>query len=118
MFNFQLRIYPPYLNTDSLFAHGFPSLIQRSSSKQHSTHSFLSSCLTRMPLDPYEDHSDLEMDNLAKPNPILRMKRSIQSIRSLQATHHQQCPIMALPIDPQPTPMVPTEVSELSAPAS
>src|SRR5882724_3584690 len=55
----------------------------------------------------FEDHSDLEMDNLAKPKPILRLKRSIQSIRSLQATHCQQCPIMALPIDPQPTPTVP-----------
>src|SRR5882724_6692547 len=63
----------------------------------------------------FEDHLDLEMDNLAKPKPILRLK---QSIRSLQATHHQQCPIMALPIDPQPTPMVPIVVSELSAPAS
>jgi len=66
----------------------------------------------------FEDHSDLEMNNLAKPNPILKLKRSIQSIRSLQATRHQQCPIMALPIDPQPTPMVPTVVSELSVPAS
>src|SRR5882724_8593123 len=43
----------PYLNTDSLFAHGFPSLIQRSSSKQPLTHSFQSSCPTQMPLDPY-----------------------------------------------------------------
>src|SRR5882724_10468493 len=66
----------------------------------------------------FEDHSDLEMDNLTKPNPILKLKRSIWSIRSLQATCHQQCPIMALPIDPQPTPMVPIVVSELSAPAS
>src|SRR5882724_10485206 len=55
------------------------------------------------------------MDDLAKPNPILRLK---QSIRSLQSTQHQQFPIMALPIDPQPTPTVPTVVSELSAPAS
>src|SRR5882724_3350963 len=35
-----------------------------------------------------------------------------------QATCHQQCPIMALPIDPQPTPTVPIVVSKLSAPAS
>src|SRR5882724_12534177 len=55
------------------------------------------------------------MDNLAKPNPIIRLK---QSIRSLQATRRQQCPIMALPIDPQPTPTVPIVVSKLSAPAS
>src|SRR5882724_4179623 len=66
----------------------------------------------------FKDHSDLEMDNLSKPNPILKLKWSIQSIQSLQATRHQQCPIMALPIDPQHTPMVPTVVSELSAPAS
>src|SRR5882724_3039390 len=63
----------------------------------------------------FEDSSDLEMNNLAKPNPIIRLKWSIQS---LQATRHQQCPIMALPIDPQPTPMVPIVVSKLSAPAS
>src|SRR5882724_7491573 len=63
----------------------------------------------------FEDHSDLEMDNLAKPNPILKLKRSLQSIRSLQATR-QQCPIMALPIDPQTTPTVTPVVSELSAP--
>src|SRR5882724_11110365 len=66
----------------------------------------------------FEDHLDLEMDNLAKPKPILRLKQSIQSIQSLQATHRQQCPIMALPIDPQPTPTVPTVVSKFSAPAS
>jgi len=58
---------------------------------------------------------DLEMDDLTKPNPILRLKWSIQS---LQSTRCQQCPIMALPIDPQPTPTVPTVVSKLSAPAS
>src|SRR5882724_678832 len=63
----------------------------------------------------FEDPLDLEMDNLAKPNPIIRLKQSIQS---LQATQRQQCPIMALPIDPQPTPMVPIVVSKLSAPAS
>src|SRR5882724_1713805 len=53
----------------------------------------------------FKDPMDLEMDDLAKPNPILRLK---QSIRSLQSTRCQQCLIMALPIDPQPTPMVPT----------
>src|SRR5882724_1979316 len=63
----------------------------------------------------FEDPSDLEMDNLSKPNPILRLK---QSIRSLQTTYRQQCPIIALPIDPQPTPTVPIVVSKLSAPAS
>src|SRR5882724_7250869 len=63
----------------------------------------------------FKDPMDLEMDDLAKPNPILRLK---QSIRSLQSTKCQQGPIMALPIDPQPTPMVSTVVSKLSAPAS
>src|SRR5882724_7454114 len=43
----------PYLNTDSLFVHGFPSFIQRSSSEQPSTHSLQSSCPTQMPLDLY-----------------------------------------------------------------
>src|SRR5882724_4029126 len=43
----------PYLNTDSLCVHRFPSFIQQSSSKQPSTHSLQSSCLTQMPLDPY-----------------------------------------------------------------
>ena len=66
----------------------------------------------------FEDPSYLEMDNLTKPKPILRLKWSIQSIQSLQATRRQQCPIMALPIDPQPTPSVPIVVSKLSAPAS
>src|SRR5882724_2145722 len=61
----------------------------------------------------FEDPSDLEMDDLTKPNPILKLQWSIQSLR---ATQCEQCPIMALPIDP--TPMAPTVVSELSAPAS
>src|SRR5882724_9226818 len=63
----------------------------------------------------FKDPTDLEMDNLTKPNTILRLK---QLIRSLQSTRRQQCPIMALPIDPQPTPTVPIVVSKLSAPAS
>src|SRR5882724_1497858 len=63
----------------------------------------------------FKDPMDLEMDNLTKPNPILRLKWLIQS---LQSTQHEQCPIMALPIDPQPTPTVSTVVSKLSAPAS
>jgi len=49
-------------------------------------------------------------------HPILKLKRSLQSIRSLQASRHQQCPIMALPIDFQPTPTVTPVVSELAAP--
>ena len=63
----------------------------------------------------FEDPLDLEMDNLTKPNPnpILRLK---QLIWSLQSTRCQQFPIIALPIDPQPTPMVPTVVSIAIAP--
>src|SRR5882724_4169576 len=61
----------------------------------------------------YEDPSDLEMDDLAKPNPLLKLQ---WSIRSLQSTQREQCPIMALPIDPTPT--VPTVVSKLSVPTS
>src|SRR5882724_13012292 len=41
----------PYLNTDSLFIHEFPSFNQQSSSKQPSAHSLQSSCPTQMPLD-------------------------------------------------------------------
>jgi len=43
----------PYLNTNSLFLHGFPSFIQQSSSEQPSAHSLQSSCPTQTPLDPY-----------------------------------------------------------------
>ena len=60
----------------------------------------------------FEDPSYLEMDDLAKPNPILKLQRSI---RSLQSTQHRQCPIIALPIDSQPTPTVTPVVSELVA---
>ena len=63
----------------------------------------------------FEDPSDLEMDNLAKPNPILKLQRSIRSLRS---TRRRQCPIIAPPIDSQPTPTAPTVVSELATPAS
>src|SRR5882724_8117797 len=63
----------------------------------------------------FKDPMDLKMDDLTKPKPILRLK---WSIRSLQSTRCEQCPIMALPIDPQPTPMISTVVSELTAPTS
>src|SRR5882724_3797687 len=56
----------------------------------------------------FEDPSDLEMDDLPKPKCILKLKQSILSLQSIQ---REQCPIMALPIDPQPTSMVPTVVS-------
>src|SRR5882724_6394429 len=63
----------------------------------------------------FEDPSDIEMGDLTKPNHILKLQWSIQS---LQSTQHEQGPIMALPIEPQPTPTVPTVVSELTAPTS
>jgi len=47
---------------------------------------------TQMPLDHTRDHSDLEMDNLAKPNPILKLKRSLRSIRSLQTLATSSAP--------------------------
>src|SRR5882724_8890717 len=61
----------------------------------------------------FKDPSYSEMDDLAKPNPILKLQWLIQS---LQSTRCGQCSIMALPNDP--TPIVPTVVSELSVPAS
>jgi len=57
----------------------------------------------------FEDSSDIEMKDLSKPNHILKLKQSFQSLKSTQC---EQCPIMALPMDPQPTPMVPTVVSQ------
>src|SRR5882724_11603927 len=63
----------------------------------------------------FEDPLDIEMEDLSKPKHSFSLKQSIQS---LQSPHHQQDPIMALPIDPQPAPMVPTVVSELTAPTS
>src|SRR5882724_550135 len=42
-----------YLNTNSLFVHGFPSFIQQSSFEQPSAHSLQSSCLTQMPSSLY-----------------------------------------------------------------
>src|SRR5882724_2860282 len=105
----------PYLNTDSLFVHGFPSFIQQSSSEQPSAIALIIMSNPDALRSVFEDPTDLEMDDFTKPNPILRLK---QLIHSLQSTRRQQCPIMALPNDPQPTPTVPTVVSKLSAPTS
>ena len=57
----------------------------------------------------FEGSSDIEMEDLSKPNHILKLKQSFQSLKS---TQHMQCPIMALHIDPEPTPTVPTVVSQ------
>ena len=63
----------------------------------------------------FKDTSDIEMEDLTKPKCILKLKQSFQS---LQSTQCEQCPIMALPTDPWPIPMVPTVVSKLTAPTS
>src|SRR5882724_3799397 len=60
----------------------------------------------------FRDPSDLEMEDLTKPSHFLKLQQSIQS---LQSTQHEQGPIMALPIEHQPTPTV---VSKLTAPTS
>ena len=60
----------------------------------------------------FKDPLDLEMEDLTKPSHILKLQ---WLIRSLQSTLCEQGPIMALPIEPQPTPTV---VSELSVPTS
>src|SRR5882724_168877 len=60
-----------------------------------------------------EDPMDLEMEDITKPSHILKLQWSIQS---LQSTRCEQCPIMALPIDPEPTPTVPAMVSKLTMP--
>jgi len=61
----------------------------------------------------FKNPSDIEMEDLTKPNHILKLQWSIWS---LQSTRHGQCHIMALPIDP--TPMVPTVVSKLNVPTT
>src|SRR5882724_7621115 len=55
----------------------------------------------------FKDPSDLEMEDLAKPKCTLKLSQSFQSLKSIQC---EQCPIRALPIEPQPTPMIPTVV--------
>src|SRR5882724_866637 len=57
----------------------------------------------------FKDPSDLKMEDLTKPKCTLKLSQSFQSLKSIQ---HEQCPIMALPIEPQPTPMIPTVVSQ------
>jgi len=62
-----------------------------------------------------EDPSDIEMADLSKLKSTLQLKQSLQSLKSIQSTiQHEQCPIMALPVVPQLTPMAPTVVSEPS----
>src|SRR5882724_1640095 len=61
----------------------------------------------------FEDSSDIEMEDLSKPNHTLKLKQSLQSLKSTQLTNqHEQCPIMALPVFPQFTPMAHTVISK------
>jgi len=63
----------------------------------------------------FEDPSDIEMEDLSKPKHTLQLKQSLWSLKSTQLTIWQEeCPIMALPVVPQLTPMAPTVVSEPS----
>jgi len=50
----------------------------------------------------FEDSSDIEMEDLSKPNCTLKLQKSLWSLKSTQSTiQSKQCPIMALPIVPQ-----------------
>jgi len=65
----------------------------------------------------FEDHLDLEMNNLTKPNPSSSWNSQFNRFNhsrllATSSAHH------GTSHDPQPTPMVHTVVSKLSAPAS
>jgi len=98
-----------------LLVHGFLSFILQSSLislhrtaiDQHVQSNDLKSVL--------KDPSDIEMEDLSKPNHTLKLKQSLQSLKSTQlAIWHKQCPIMALLVVPQLILMAPTVVSEPS----
>src|SRR5882724_11133079 len=53
------------------------------------------------------------MEDLSKPTCTFQLKQSLQSLKPIQSTIQcKQCPIMALPVVPQLTPMAPTVVSQ------
>src|SRR5882724_3470196 len=61
----------------------------------------------------FKDPSDIEMEDLPKPNHTLKLQKSLQSLNSIQLTIQcKQCHIMAVPVVPQLTPMAPTVVSK------
>src|SRR5882724_7167038 len=63
----------------------------------------------------FKDPSDIEMEDLSKPTCTFQLKQSLQSLKPIQSTIQcKQCPIMALPVVPQLTPMAPTVVSKPS----
>jgi len=111
-FNFWLHAYPLFKH-HSTFIHGFPSFtLQSSSNSFHHTaiDQHVQSRWPQVHIWGFLWHRD---GGPHKPKCILKLK---QSIRSLQSTWHEQCPIMALPIEPQPTsndititPIIPTD---------
>src|SRR5882724_4339430 len=61
----------------------------------------------------FEDSSDIEMEDISKPNCTFKLSQSLQSLKSIQSTNQcEQCPIMEWPVVPQITPMAPTVVSQ------
>jgi len=81
-----------YLNTDSPFVHGFPYLPYN-----HHWIAFITQPSINMsnPDDItsiFEDSSDIEMEDPSKPNHTLKLKKSLQSLKSIQsAIWHEQC---------------------------
>ena len=103
-----------YLNTDTPSVHGFPSF--NSTIIIWTAYFALPSIIMSNPdalKSVFKAPLELEMEYLTKPSHILKLQWSIQW---LQSTRCKQCPIMALPIDPEPTPTVPTVVSKLTTP--
>src|SRR5882724_12883795 len=82
-FNFQLHTYPlfkhqlPIHPWSSIF---YPMIII----EQPSSHSHQSTCPIQITSGIFEDPSDLEMEGFAKPNCILKLKQSFQSLQSTQ----------------------------------
>jgi len=72
----------PYLNTDSPFIHEFHSFTY----DHHQTAFFAQPSINMSNPDDlrsiFEDPLDLEMEDLAKPNHILKLKQSLQSLQS------------------------------------
>jgi len=96
LFNFQLCTYP-YLNTDS-----------HSSMDFHlSPYSHQSTCPIQMSLKSiFKDSSDIEMEDLSKPN-TLKLKLSLQSSSLLDQPIDMTVPIHGTPCCSSATPMHP-----------
>jgi len=106
-FNFWLCTYPIFEHWLPIH-HGFPSFTLRSSSNSLQCTAIDQHDQSRWPQVHIEDSSDIEMEDLSKPNCTLKLQKSLWSLKSTQSTiQSKQCPIMALPIVPQPSPMYP-----------